>query len=302
MTHTLDIEDWIDLSRFYLFDCEYSETAERGLQCISLLCKKAPASQMLVDLVKFCSVAFHDDSDYIHRYSDLLMINNVSSIVNSMKYNYQSTINVAKRLKKRSADSHIFSRLQNDYLSYGLLYNLTYGNSSDCMDVDAFKLLLSWDFLHCRLMHPLWNLGFSDIIKNYGLHYSLKLIDEMVDIPSSLLTEFLTILKGHKTGKARIIPTSKLIGINVNTVNHKLLLFLPEFHSITLRAVLMFLGLCSFCIDLCTFKVVLHWDRGFSVGKVVDIFEMFHPEFIEDEHFYDLLYGHLACNLKAVNK
>ncbi|KAL0208263.1 hypothetical protein P9112_010850 [Eukaryota sp. TZLM1-RC] len=297
MTQTLDVEDWIDLSRFYLFDCEPNQTAEKGLNCIAILCEKAPVSKMLYDLVKFFSVAFYNDRDIIHRLSQLLKDKNAYNIVRFMKYNYQNTVTVAKRLKKRSVCSSILSRLQNDYLSYGLFYNLTHQKKSDSLNIDTFKLLLSWDYLHCKLMHPLWNVCFSDVIKNYGVDCCTMFVDEFVYIPVSLLTEFLSILTEHRLCKSCIKYTSKLVGIIVDSNDHKITLSYPKLHNICLRAILLFLCLSSFCIDLSKFQIVLHENADFCVWKVLDLFKVFYLKLCENEQFYDLLYYHLTYNL-----
>ncbi|KAL0208151.1 hypothetical protein P9112_010738 [Eukaryota sp. TZLM1-RC] len=284
----LQVEDWIELSQFYMFNIPPSSTITKGTHCVALLCEKAPRSRMLYDLVQFCCVAFHDDLPSLHQLNNILIDYDQSDIIHCFKENLQKIILQATDLKKANRDALHPLGLTDNYLTFGLLYNLTYGNKNS-KNVDTIKFLLSQDSLQCRLVYPFWNLAFCKYIKQYGVHYSTMLIDELVDIPVTLLAEFLSILKYQKACKAPLSATSKLIGIKVDTVDHRITLFLPEFHIISLRAVLLFLCLCSFCIDLSTFQVVLHEDTGFSVWKVLDLLEMLHPKFSKDKQFYKLV-------------
>ncbi|KAL0208060.1 hypothetical protein P9112_010647 [Eukaryota sp. TZLM1-RC] len=297
MSHTLDVEDWIELSNFYLFDCEPNEAAEKGLKCVALLCENAPASKMLIDLVKFCSMAFYDNAHIHHRLNLILENEQVHTVVSSMKHNYKRAIAIANRLKKRLTGPHILSRLQDEYLSYGLFYNLAYCSSSDVMDTHTFKQLLSWHSLHCRLVYPIWNYCFSNFIKNYGVEYSTMLTDELIDVPVTLLTVFLSILSNYKQCNAPISGAPKVIGTAVDVFDQTITLSLYELHTSSFRAILLFLCLCSFCIDLSTFQVVLREPARYSEWEVLNLFKTLHSKFREDEQFYDLLSNHVANNL-----
>ncbi|KAL0219128.1 hypothetical protein P9112_004781 [Eukaryota sp. TZLM1-RC] len=296
--NSLQIEDWIAISSFYTFEASRRSLMTKSLECVGILCERGSSPSMLSDLVKFSGVAFHGETAYLNQLQAILTSLQHCHVWETNKQVIKDTAAIADYFKQTRFVVGDVLVIPDDYLSYGMLYNVLLDPKHQ-LQVDTFKHMFMWRRLRHKLTEPLWIAGFKSLVQRFGAQCCIRLIEDLVDVSIPLLNQFLSTLSRKMVKNpslsvqccsmlSKVIPSDRIIDIIV-----------PCWSRDILRAVLIHITICSYCLHLSNFKVRLRKKKKCTEMPISVFLNVLHVKFAVDEEFKNTVINHFLCNLNC---